>query len=68
MVLGVTVVENTAVSKIWTEKDRVSMVETRGGQRVSCDYFVNCSGFWAREVGQMCSPVVRFFIIIREVG
>lgn len=26
---------------------------------VSCEYFVNCAGFWARGVGQLSEPYVK---------
>lgn len=57
--LGVTLVESTAVGRVLSEDGRVSGVETRGGQRVACEFFVNCAGFWAREVGRLSQPAVK---------
>lgn len=52
-------VEDTAVDRVFSENGRVSGIATRGGQRVSCEYFVNCAGFWARDVGFMSQPIVK---------
>ena len=41
-----------------TKNVRVSGVETELGH-ISCEYFVNCAGIWAREIGRMCDTPVR---------
>lgn len=55
---GVTVVENCSVLKIIQQYGRVKAVETTNGS-VECVYFVNCAGFWARQVGQLSEPYVK---------
>lgn len=55
---GVNVIENCAVKKIGTKNGKVSFVETTAGT-VECDFFVNCTGFWAREIGTLSKPVVK---------
>ncbi|XP_058458105.1 pyruvate dehydrogenase phosphatase regulatory subunit, mitochondrial [Malaya genurostris] len=55
---GVTVVEQCSVTKIVQEDWRVKAVETTNGT-VECVYFVNCAGFWARQVGQLSEPYVK---------
>ena len=37
---------------------RVAGVETEHGV-IECDYFVNCSGIWAREIGKLSEPPVK---------
>lgn len=56
--MGVKVVEHCAVKKIRSEFGKVSRVDTSAGN-ITCDYFVNCTGFWAREVGTLSNPVVK---------
>lgn len=56
--LGVRIVEHCAVKKIHSEHGKVARVETTSGD-VNCEYFVNCTGFWAREVGTLSKPVVK---------
>merc|ERR1719397_1113878 len=41
-----------------TKNVRVSGIETELGH-ISCEYFVNCAGIWAREIGRMCDTPVR---------
>lgn len=56
--MGVTVVEHIGLKKIRTSDGKVSRVDTTSGDIV-CDFFVNCTGFWAREVGTLSTPVVK---------
>ncbi|XP_073832377.1 pyruvate dehydrogenase phosphatase regulatory subunit, mitochondrial [Musca autumnalis] len=56
--MDVRVVEHCAVKKIRSEKGKVAQVETTSGD-VKCEYFVNCTGFWAREVGTLSKPPVK---------
>ena len=44
---------------------RVAGVETEKGY-ISCDYFVNTAGIWAREIGRMMEPPVRIPICPAE--
>ena len=44
---------------------RVKGVETELGD-ISCEYFVNCAGIWAREIGKMCDTPVRIPICPAE--
>lgn len=50
--------ENCTVEKVLTENDRVYAIKTNRGV-VRCEYFVNCAGMWARELGERCDPRVR---------
>ncbi|XP_041454472.1 pyruvate dehydrogenase phosphatase regulatory subunit, mitochondrial-like [Lytechinus variegatus] len=55
---GVSIIEGVQVSKIKSENGRVSAVETSHGT-VKCEYFVNCGGQWARDIGLKSDPIVR---------
>ncbi|XP_035788593.1 pyruvate dehydrogenase phosphatase regulatory subunit, mitochondrial-like [Anopheles albimanus] len=55
---GVTVAENCSVTRVNQNNGRVKAVETSKGT-VECVYFVNCAGFWSRQVGQMSEPYVK---------
>ncbi|TRY95455.1 hypothetical protein DNTS_000431 [Danionella cerebrum] len=48
---GVQILEHTSVTQVLVEKGHVTAVETDRGT-VECDYFVNCAGQWAYELGQ----------------
>ncbi|KAK6644016.1 hypothetical protein RUM43_000281 [Polyplax serrata] len=50
--------EETSVTKVICEGERVVAVETNRGT-IECSYFVNCGGFWARAIGKMSDPVVK---------
>ncbi|XP_039301246.1 pyruvate dehydrogenase phosphatase regulatory subunit, mitochondrial-like, partial [Nilaparvata lugens] len=50
--------ENCTVERVLTENDRVYAIKTNRGV-VRCEYFVNCAGMWARELGERCEPKVR---------
>lgn len=41
-----------------TSRYNVAGVETEHGV-IECDYFVNCSGIWAREIGKLSEPQVK---------
>lgn len=56
--MGVNVVENCTVAEVIQKNGKVSAVNTSHGL-INCDYFVNCAGFWARQVGHMSEPSVR---------
>ena len=40
------------------ESCRVTGVQTNLGH-ISCEYFVNCGGIWARSLGKMSEPNVK---------
>lgn len=50
--------EHTPVDKVLTQNRAVYGVETPKGV-IKCEYFINCAGMWARELGLQCSPQVR---------
>lgn len=56
--LGVQIVENCTVTEVLQEGERVSAVNTSKGSTI-CEYFVNCGGFWARNIGQLSKPCVK---------
>ncbi|XP_043937267.1 pyruvate dehydrogenase phosphatase regulatory subunit, mitochondrial [Protopterus annectens] len=47
---GVTIHERTTVNHVLVQKDHVCGVETDRGS-IDCEYFVNCAGQWAYELG-----------------
>nr|XP_018910548.1 PREDICTED: pyruvate dehydrogenase phosphatase regulatory subunit, mitochondrial-like isoform X2 [Bemisia tabaci] len=55
---GASYVENCIVEKISTENNCIKSVTTNRGD-VDCEYFVNCAGMWARELGLKSEPKVR---------
>ncbi|KOC68604.1 Pyruvate dehydrogenase phosphatase regulatory subunit, mitochondrial [Habropoda laboriosa] len=55
---GAKYIENCCIEEVHTENGAVKSVKTDHGV-VSCEYFVNCAGMWARELGLRCSPPVR---------
>uniref|UniRef100_A0AAQ6AFY7 Pyruvate dehydrogenase phosphatase regulatory subunit n=1 Tax=Amphiprion ocellaris TaxID=80972 RepID=A0AAQ6AFY7_AMPOC len=48
---GVQILERTTVQQVLVEKGHVMAVETDRGS-IECEYFVNCAGQWAYELGQ----------------
>jgi 4-methylaminobutanoate oxidase (formaldehyde-forming) len=48
--LGVTIREGVRVTSVETRRGFVSGVQTTDGP-ISCDFFVNCAGQWARALG-----------------
>lgn len=50
--------ENCKVTKIITQNGRIAAVETTHGI-IECEHFVNCAGFWARNVGKLSEPYVK---------
>ncbi|XP_020283596.1 pyruvate dehydrogenase phosphatase regulatory subunit, mitochondrial-like [Pseudomyrmex gracilis] len=55
---GARYIEHCYVEEVKTEKGAVKSVKTEYGT-VSCEYFINCAGMWARELGLRCTPPVR---------
>lgn len=72
--LGVKLFEGVSVKRILTEDETVSSVETDYGE-IKCDYFINCTGQWARELGKKSNPKVRvpvhscehFYIVTKPI-
>lgn len=55
---GVQVYEDCAITKVINQNGRIEAVETTHGT-VKCKHFVNCAGFWARNVGKLSEPYVK---------
>ncbi|XP_053988034.1 pyruvate dehydrogenase phosphatase regulatory subunit, mitochondrial-like isoform X1 [Hylaeus volcanicus] len=55
---GARYIENCRIEEVHTENGAVKSVKTEHGV-ILCEYFVNCAGMWARELGLRCSPPVR---------
>jgi len=71
---GAKFVSECGVKEVLTERHgsldssrnvRVTGVETEKGN-ISCDYFVNCAGIWARKIGRMMETPVRIPICPAE--
>jgi len=65
---GVKIFEETAVTGITKEDQRVTGVVTDKGE-IQAEYVVNCAGMWAREVGKMAGvniplqPTEHYYLI-----
>ncbi|KAG7209750.1 hypothetical protein KM043_011374 [Ampulex compressa] len=55
---GARYIEHCCIEEVHTENRVVKKVKTERGI-VTCEYFVNCAGMWARELGLKCNPPVR---------
>ncbi|XP_011494502.1 PREDICTED: pyruvate dehydrogenase phosphatase regulatory subunit, mitochondrial isoform X2 [Ceratosolen solmsi marchali] len=55
---GVRVYQNCKLTKVISTNNTVEGVETTRG-KIKCKYFVNCTGFWARNVGKLSEPYVK---------
>ncbi|KAG1684347.1 Pyruvate dehydrogenase phosphatase regulatory subunit, mitochondrial [Nymphon striatum] len=55
---GVTVLPECKVTKVMSSKQRVTGIETNKG-KIKCEYFINCGGIWAQEIGSLSDPVVK---------
>ncbi|KAM4639081.1 pyruvate dehydrogenase phosphatase regulatory subunit, mitochondrial isoform 2-T7 [Amazona ochrocephala] len=55
---GVQIHERTSVSHVTVQKGRVTAIETDRGQ-IKCQYFVNCAGQWAYELGHAAEEAVN---------
>ncbi|WP_148236454.1 GcvT family protein [Intrasporangium calvum] len=55
--LGVRVVEGVAVTDVLTSGGAVTGVRA-AGQTIECEYVVNCTGMWARELGERNGVVI----------
>jgi len=56
--LGVRIVEGVRVEDVLTEEGSVRGVRVEGGETVECEYVVNCTGMWARELGEKSGVVI----------
>lgn len=54
----VKVFEKCRVTKVATNNGKVQTIETNRGS-INCQHFVNCAGFWARNVGKLSEPYVK---------
>lgn len=50
--------ENCKITRVVSPKGHVEAVETASGS-IECQHFVNCAGFWARNVGKLSEPYVK---------
>ncbi|EDS26256.1 nad dehydrogenase [Culex quinquefasciatus] len=55
---GVKYFENCRVEFVNTKGGRVESLETDIGT-IKCEYFINCTGMWSRELGLRCKRPVR---------
>ncbi|XP_014235720.1 pyruvate dehydrogenase phosphatase regulatory subunit, mitochondrial-like [Trichogramma pretiosum] len=55
---GARYIEHCKIEKVITENGAVKRVKTNRGL-VDCEYFVNCAGMWARDLGLCCNPPVK---------
>ncbi|XP_071445537.1 pyruvate dehydrogenase phosphatase regulatory subunit, mitochondrial-like isoform X1 [Hetaerina americana] len=55
---GANYIEGCRVEWVLTENSKVKGVQTNLGN-MDCQYFVNCAGMWARQLGQQCSTKVK---------
>jgi glycine cleavage system aminomethyltransferase T/glycine/D-amino acid oxidase-like deaminating enzyme len=56
--LGVRVVEGVRVEDVLVEDGEVRGVRMETGEAVECEYVVNCTGMWARELGEKSGVVI----------
>ncbi|XP_033755631.1 pyruvate dehydrogenase phosphatase regulatory subunit, mitochondrial-like [Pecten maximus] len=55
---GVQIIEGVKVEDVNTTDSKITGVKTSHGQ-IQCEYFVNCSGQWARHLGARTTPPVQ---------
>lgn len=55
---GAKYLERCTVEEVQTANEKVYAVKTDKGT-IKCEYFINCAGMWARELGLRCQPQVR---------
>jgi 4-methylaminobutanoate oxidase (formaldehyde-forming) len=56
--LGVRVIEGVRVDDVLVRDGEVRGVRTESGESVECEYVVNCTGMWARELGEKSGVVI----------
>lgn len=54
---GVSIIEGVAVERVITRSGRVAGVATVQGD-IECEYVVNCTGMWARQLGERNDVVI----------
>ncbi|KAJ8686178.1 hypothetical protein QAD02_021972 [Eretmocerus hayati] len=55
---GARYIEHCCVEKVLTQNKKIKTVRTNRGT-IDCEYFVNCAGMWARELGLCSDPPVK---------
>ncbi|GAA6525886.1 FAD-dependent oxidoreductase [Intrasporangium sp. DVR] len=55
--LGIGIIEGVAVTDVLTADDAVTGVRA-AGQTIECEYVVNCTGMWARQLGERNGLVI----------
>ena len=69
---GVQIFEETAVTGITKEDQRVTGVVTDKGE-IQAEYVVNCAGMWAREIGKLAGvnvplqPAEHYYLITEAI-
>ncbi|XP_072374582.1 pyruvate dehydrogenase phosphatase regulatory subunit, mitochondrial isoform X1 [Scyliorhinus torazame] len=71
---GVQIFEGASVNHVMVEKGHVTGIETDRGH-IECEYFVNCAGQWAYELGLMSEepvtvplhPCEHFYLVTRPL-
>ena len=56
--LGVQIVEGVRVEDVLVENGEVRGVRLESGERIECEYVVNSTGMWARELGEKSGVVI----------
>jgi glycine cleavage system aminomethyltransferase T/glycine/D-amino acid oxidase-like deaminating enzyme len=56
--LGVRIVEGVRVDDVLTDDGEVRGVRLETGETIECEYVVNCTGMWARELAEKSGVVV----------
>jgi glycine cleavage system aminomethyltransferase T/glycine/D-amino acid oxidase-like deaminating enzyme len=56
--LGVRVVEGVRVEDVLVEDGEVRGVRLESGEQIECEYVVNSTGMWARELGERTGVVI----------
>ncbi len=56
--LGVRIVEGVRVEDVVVEDGEVRGVRVETGETLECEYVVNCTGMWARELGEKSGVVI----------
>jgi glycine cleavage system aminomethyltransferase T/glycine/D-amino acid oxidase-like deaminating enzyme len=56
--LGVAIVEGVRVADVLVEDGTITGVRSETGEIIECEYVVNCTGMWARELGEKSGVVI----------
>ena len=74
---GAVIAENTAVTGLSRDGDRITAVSYQGSDgpgQIACDMVVNCAGMWGRDVGLMAGLTVplhaceHFYIVSEPIA